>query len=154
MSSPKQSLRKEACWTISNITAGSKEQIQAVIDANIIPPLVDKVRNGEPDVRKEAAWAIANATSGALPEQVSCQRSPSGNFLSEAPTPQPAQDERTLGTALHAHRPPPTAPPLADQDLGRARLHPADVPAAHFAGTKGGVGGARGSGQHPENGCR
>lgn len=29
----KKSIKKEACWTISNITAGTKEQIQAVIDA-------------------------------------------------------------------------------------------------------------------------
>lgn len=36
----KKSIKKEACWTISNITAGTKEQIQAVIDANILPPLV------------------------------------------------------------------------------------------------------------------
>ena len=27
----KESIRKEACWTISNITAGNREQIQAVI---------------------------------------------------------------------------------------------------------------------------
>ena len=26
-------IKKEACWTISNITAGNREQIQAVIDA-------------------------------------------------------------------------------------------------------------------------
>ena len=28
--SHKKSIKKEACWTISNITAGTKEQIQAV----------------------------------------------------------------------------------------------------------------------------
>lgn len=31
---------QEACWTISNITAGTKEQIQSVVDAEILPPLV------------------------------------------------------------------------------------------------------------------
>lgn len=36
----KKSIKKEACWTISNITAGTKEQIQAVIDNSLIPPLV------------------------------------------------------------------------------------------------------------------
>ncbi|RVW62203.1 Importin subunit alpha-1a [Vitis vinifera] len=34
----KKSIKKEACWTISNITASNKEQIQAVIEANIIGP--------------------------------------------------------------------------------------------------------------------
>ena len=32
----KKSIKKEACWTISNITAGTKEQIQAVIDAGAV----------------------------------------------------------------------------------------------------------------------
>ena len=31
LSSPKESIRKEACWTISNITAGNRHQIQVVI---------------------------------------------------------------------------------------------------------------------------
>jgi hypothetical protein len=38
--SHKKSIKKEACWTISNITAGTKEQIQSVIDAQLISPLV------------------------------------------------------------------------------------------------------------------
>jgi importin subunit alpha-1 len=33
LSSAKDGIRKEACWTISNITAGSPHQIQAIIDA-------------------------------------------------------------------------------------------------------------------------
>ena len=32
----KKSIKKEACWTISNITAGTKDQIQAVIDAGAV----------------------------------------------------------------------------------------------------------------------
>ena len=36
----KESVRKEACWTISNITAGNRQQIQAVIDANVFPVLI------------------------------------------------------------------------------------------------------------------
>ncbi|WKA08961.1 hypothetical protein VitviT2T_026641 [Vitis vinifera] len=34
-----KSIKKEACWTISNITASNKKQIRAVIEANIIGPL-------------------------------------------------------------------------------------------------------------------
>ena len=56
--------------TISNIMAGTKDQIQAVIEANIIPPLINLLMNAEFDIRKEAAWAISNATSGGLPEQI------------------------------------------------------------------------------------
>jgi hypothetical protein len=66
LSSTKDGIRKEACWTISNITAGNSTQIQAVIDANIIPPLINLLSNGDFKTRKEACWAISNATSGGL----------------------------------------------------------------------------------------
>ncbi|MBA0681619.1 hypothetical protein Goari_023408 [Gossypium aridum] len=66
----KKSIKKEACWTISNITAGNKEQIQAVINAGIIGPLVSLLQNAEFDIKKEAAWAISNATSGGTHEQI------------------------------------------------------------------------------------
>ncbi|GAB4835666.1 Importin subunit alpha-4 [Ancistrocladus abbreviatus] len=66
----KKSIKKEACWTISNITAGNKAQIQAVIEANLVLPLVDLLQNAEFDVKKEAAWAISNATSGGSHEQI------------------------------------------------------------------------------------
>ncbi|KAK1584562.1 hypothetical protein Q3G72_034062 [Acer saccharum] len=66
----KKSIKKEACWTISNITAGNKEQIHAVIEANIIGPLIHLLQNAEFDIKKEAAWAISNATSGGTHEQI------------------------------------------------------------------------------------
>ncbi|CAA6654357.1 unnamed protein product [Spirodela intermedia] len=58
----KKSIKKEACWTISNITAGNKSQIQAVIDAEIIGPIVHLLQTAEFDIKKETAWAISNAT--------------------------------------------------------------------------------------------
>ena len=66
----KKSIKKEACWTISNITAGNKEQIQAVISSGIIGPLVELLARAEFDIKKEAAWAISNATSGGTAEQI------------------------------------------------------------------------------------
>jgi importin subunit alpha-6/7 len=50
--------------------AGNKEQIQAVIENNIIPPLIQLLSNAEFDIRKEAAWAISNATSGGNEQQI------------------------------------------------------------------------------------
>ncbi|XP_059797958.1 importin subunit alpha-6 isoform X2 [Balaenoptera ricei] len=70
LSSSKESIRKEACWTVSNITAGNRAQIQAVIDANIFPVLIEILQKAEFRTRKEAAWAITNATSGGTPEQI------------------------------------------------------------------------------------
>ncbi|KAL9235723.1 hypothetical protein vseg_010462 [Gypsophila vaccaria] len=66
----KKSIKKEACWTVSNITAGTKDQIQTVITAGIIGPLVHLLQNGEFDIKKEAAWAISNATSGGSHDQI------------------------------------------------------------------------------------
>jgi hypothetical protein len=64
LSAPKESIRKEACWSISNITAGNRAQIQAVIEANIFPVLIEILAKGEFKTRKEAAWAITNTSSG------------------------------------------------------------------------------------------
>lgn len=44
--------------------------LQAVIEANIIAPLVHLLQNAEFDIKKEAAWAISNATSGGSHEQI------------------------------------------------------------------------------------
>lgn len=38
---PRMNIVKEAAWTVSNITAGNPGQIQAVIDANILPNLIE-----------------------------------------------------------------------------------------------------------------
>ena len=67
---PKKNIRKEACWTISNITAGTAAQIQLIISNNVVPKLVHLLFTAEFDVQKEAAWAISNATSGGTEDQV------------------------------------------------------------------------------------
>ncbi len=70
LNSRKKGFQKEACWTLSNITAGSQSQIQAVIDAKLIPPLVNLLCNADFDIKKEAACAIANALRGGSSEQI------------------------------------------------------------------------------------
>ena len=55
LGSPKKGIRKEACWTISNMTAGTRDQIQAIIEASIIPPVIHLLSNAEFDIKKEAA---------------------------------------------------------------------------------------------------
>lgn len=66
----KRNIKKEAVWTISNITAGNKDQIQAVIDANIIPYLVWHLEHSDFEIKKESAWAISNTTSGGTHNQI------------------------------------------------------------------------------------
>lgn len=52
------------------LTIGSNSVLQAVIEANIILPLVHLLQHAEFDIKKEAAWAISNATSGGSHEQI------------------------------------------------------------------------------------
>ena len=65
-------IQKEACWTLSNIAAGTVDQIQAVIDSGAIPPLVTLVRDKKTDqeVRSEACWVVLNATSCGSDSQI------------------------------------------------------------------------------------
>ena len=67
---PKKSIKREVCWTISNITAGTVSQIEEVFKAGVIESLINHMKYAEFDVRKEAAWAIANATSSGNPKQI------------------------------------------------------------------------------------
>lgn len=46
------------------------KNIQAIIEAGIIGPLVNLLLNAEFEIKKEAAWAISNATSGGSNEQI------------------------------------------------------------------------------------
>jgi len=43
LTDPKSTIQKEAAWTISNITAGQAHQIQTVVDAGLIKPIIDIV---------------------------------------------------------------------------------------------------------------
>merc|ERR1712045_710653 len=64
------SIRKESCWTISNITAGNESQIQEVINSRLISPIVHLLATADFEIKKEAAWAISNATAGGSPAQI------------------------------------------------------------------------------------
>lgn len=69
LTSPKEGIRKEVCWTISNIAAGPPSQIQAILDAEIIPTMISVFKNeANFKTRKEIIWALSNATSGGLQE--------------------------------------------------------------------------------------
>lgn len=65
-----QNIQKESAWAISNVTAGNVNQIQAVIDAGLIPQLIEVLNKGDFKTQKEAAWAITNMTSGGSNQQV------------------------------------------------------------------------------------
>merc|ERR1712087_435047 len=60
----------ESAWTVSNITAGNHTQIQVVIDAGCLQPLIDILVKGDFKAQKEAAWAVTNLTSGGTVQQI------------------------------------------------------------------------------------
>ena len=59
------SIRREAAWCISNITAGTINQINAVVEAGLVQRLAELVKDPINDIAREATWAIANCVSGA-----------------------------------------------------------------------------------------
>ena len=69
--SDKRDIKKEACWMLSNITAGSAAQIDAVCASGCMQHLRHLVEVEEFDVKKEAAYALCNACKGGMPAIVS-----------------------------------------------------------------------------------
>ena len=55
---------------MSNITAGNPDQIQTVIGAGLLPPLIEVLVRGDFKAQKEASWAVTNLTSGGSVEQI------------------------------------------------------------------------------------
>merc|ERR1712118_182548 len=69
--SKKSSLVKEACWLLSNVTAGTPDQIQAVIDVGLLSRVVELCLGGSSHmIRKEAFWTIANLAVGGRNDQI------------------------------------------------------------------------------------
>ena len=65
MQHAKKNVRKETCWLLSNIAAGTKEQIGELMSWNEIMTLViDLVRDSPWDIRKEATWVVSNIATG------------------------------------------------------------------------------------------
>jgi hypothetical protein len=64
--------KKEICWSISNITAGSTEQLQIVLNSNILNDIISLGLNSRtsPDLLKECIFCISNATHLATNEQM------------------------------------------------------------------------------------
>lgn len=63
-------IQKEAAFTVSNITAGNSAQIQEVIDANLIPPLVELLYMGEYRTQCEVSHVLLNISAVGSKEQI------------------------------------------------------------------------------------
>lgn len=65
-------IQKEVCWTLSNIAAGSTQQVQQLIDCGIMSSLIEAAKSSMivHDVKVEACWAVLNATSCGTSQQI------------------------------------------------------------------------------------
>eukprot|EP01037_Dinobryon_pediforme_P016663 gene16663-16843_t len=73
LSHPKKNIRKETCWMLSNIAAGTLTQLNQLFT---VPNLLSLVlaqlsAKSEWDVRKEATWVISNALTAGQKQHVS-----------------------------------------------------------------------------------
>lgn len=59
--SSKRVIRKETCWLVSNITAGTEKQITSLMrQPGVMTQLVDLALEAPWETRKEALWALSN----------------------------------------------------------------------------------------------
>lgn len=54
---------KQILWIISNIVAGTKNQVKQVLQYDIIPKIVEYLKNDSYDIKKEASWIFCNIIS-------------------------------------------------------------------------------------------
>jgi len=61
----KKNIRKESCWLISNIAAGTHNQIDTLVrSTHVMKKVIAACSASEWEVRKEAAWVCSNIATG------------------------------------------------------------------------------------------
>ncbi|XP_054166110.1 importin subunit alpha-3-like [Oppia nitens] len=63
-------VQREAAYTVSNISAGNYCQIQAIIDSNLMPAIVELLYMGDYRTQVEAAHVLLNITSVGSAQQI------------------------------------------------------------------------------------
>ncbi|KAK4319009.1 hypothetical protein Pmani_010094 [Petrolisthes manimaculis] len=92
--------RKYAAWVLSNIAAGTTQQVQKLLDEGVLLTLLDVISKDSNNVVKEAAWALTNL----VPEWTTNQRKQfvdSGGVDSLASLIPRFQKESSLSTNLN-----------------------------------------------------
>ena len=68
---PRKNVRKETCWLLSNIAAGTQSQITSLFQfPSLLQNIVQLAEKAEWEVRKEALWVLSNIATGGQPEHV------------------------------------------------------------------------------------
>jgi len=55
-------IKKEICWVVSNIAAGTPDQVDSVIREGFLELLVSALKNSDSLTKAEACWALCNAS--------------------------------------------------------------------------------------------
>ncbi|KAF1744181.1 LOW QUALITY PROTEIN: hypothetical protein MXB_2791 [Myxobolus squamalis] len=55
-----QKIKKELYWLLSNIAAGSRQQMLTLFSLNLFPQIIRDLELGEFQVKREACWVISN----------------------------------------------------------------------------------------------
>jgi len=67
---PLKKLKKDACWVLSNIAAGSPNQVQALFAEGLIELVIKNLAIESLEIKKEALCVISNATNNITKEQI------------------------------------------------------------------------------------
>ena len=63
-------LRREAMWAVSNVAAGPPAQVDLLVQAQLLPVIIQTMSAWEPEVMKEAVWTAANISASGSPQQI------------------------------------------------------------------------------------
>jgi len=67
----RKNVKKETCWLLSNIAAGTHSQIVSLLSVNsLLASVIDLAEKSEWEVRKEATWVISNIATGGTDDHV------------------------------------------------------------------------------------
>lgn len=101
MKGDNKKLRKEACWGLSNIAAGNRTQIQAILDhAPLMEILIYNALNAEYAIQLETIYVLCNAINGGTHEQI--QKLVGMGIIDVLSQHLDFEDERALSTILQA----------------------------------------------------
>jgi hypothetical protein len=62
-------MRKECCFLLSNVAAGTSAQVQSVLDSDLMPFAIRCMSDSDVEVQKEAVWVVANIGAAGTPDQ-------------------------------------------------------------------------------------
>lgn len=67
----RKNIRKETCWLLSNIAAGTHHQIDCLLGrTDVVSAVISSLDSDQWEVRKEAAWVISNICTGGTAQHI------------------------------------------------------------------------------------